>query len=39
MHPLGEIILNEMGVAIVMLFGIRIAKVLVAVAAAALSTN
>jgi hypothetical protein len=39
MHPFGQFILNAMGVAIVMLFGLRIVKVLIAVAAAALATN
>ncbi len=39
MHPFGQIVLNAMGVAIVMLFGLRIAKVLIEVAAAALSIN
>ncbi|MEK4031835.1 hypothetical protein WOC76_01670 [Methylocystis sp. IM3] len=39
MHPIGQIMLNAMGVAIIMLFGLRIAKVLIAVAASALATN
>ncbi len=38
-NPFGQIILTAMGVAIVMLFGLRIAKVLIAVAAATLATN
>ncbi len=39
MHPMGEIMLQAMGVAIAMLFGIRIVKVLIAVVAAALAAS